>query len=60
MGHNGCDGSQASGPWVIGSGYRFTGAVLGAFLVLDVLGTNNAQLGRFWPFLGCFSDISWS
>ena len=24
MGHNGCDGSQASGPWAIGSGYRFT------------------------------------
>ena len=23
MGHNGCDGSQASGPWAIGSGYRF-------------------------------------
>ena len=29
----------------------------GAFLVLDVLGTNNAQLGHFWPFLGCFSGI---
>ena len=26
MGHNGCDGSQASGPWAIGPGYRFTGA----------------------------------
>ena len=26
MGHNGCDGSQASGPWAIGSGYRFNGA----------------------------------
>ena len=25
MGHNGFDGSQASGPWAIGSGYRFTG-----------------------------------
>ena len=25
MGHNGCDGSQASGPWAIGSGYRFKG-----------------------------------
>ena len=24
MGHNGCDGSQACGPWAIGSGYRFT------------------------------------
>ena len=24
MGHNGCDGSQASGPWAIGSGYRFS------------------------------------
>ena len=24
MGHNGCDGSQASEPWAIGSGYRFT------------------------------------
>ena len=24
MGHNGCDGSQTSGPWAIGSGYRFT------------------------------------
>ena len=24
MGHNECDGSQASGPWAIGSGYRFT------------------------------------
>ena len=24
MGHNGCDGSQASGPWAIGSGYCFT------------------------------------
>ena len=24
MGHNGFDGSQASGPWAIGSGYRFT------------------------------------
>ena len=23
MDHNGCDGSQASGPWAIGSGYRF-------------------------------------
>ena len=23
MGHNGCDGSQASGPWAMGSGYRF-------------------------------------
>ena len=23
MGHNGCDGAQASGPWAIGSGYRF-------------------------------------
>ena len=29
MGHNGCDGSQASGPWAIGSGYRFT-PLLGA------------------------------
>ena len=26
MGHNGCDGSQASGPWAIGSGYRFSSA----------------------------------
>ena len=26
MGHNGCDGSQASGPWAIGSGYRFSNA----------------------------------
>ena len=24
MGHNGCDSSQTSGPWAIGSGYRFT------------------------------------
>ena len=24
MGHGGCDGSQASGPWAIGSGYRFS------------------------------------
>ena len=24
MGQNGCDGSQASGPWAMGSGYRFT------------------------------------
>ena len=24
MCHNGCDGSQASWPWAIGSGYRFT------------------------------------
>ena len=24
MGHNGCDGSQAPGPWAIGSGYRFS------------------------------------
>ena len=24
MGHNGFDGSQASGPWAIGSLYRFT------------------------------------
>ena len=24
MGHNGCDGSQASRPWAIGSGYCFT------------------------------------
>ena len=24
MGVNGCDGSQASGPWAIGSGYHFT------------------------------------
>ena len=24
MGHNGCDGSQASGPWAMGSVYRFT------------------------------------
>ena len=24
MGHSGCDGSQASGPWAIGSGYRFS------------------------------------
>ena len=23
MGHNGCDESQASGPWAIGSAYRF-------------------------------------
>ena len=27
MGHNGCDGSQASGPWAIGSGYDFSGAL---------------------------------
>ena len=26
MGHTGCDGSQASGPWAIGSGYRFSTA----------------------------------
>ena len=26
MGHNGCDGSEASGPWAIGSGYRFSGS----------------------------------
>ena len=30
MGHNGCDGSQASGPWAIGSGYRFSGAGAGS------------------------------
>ena len=24
MGHNGCDGSRASGPWAIGSRYRFS------------------------------------
>ena len=30
MGHNGCDGSQASGPWAIGSGYRFTTTTLTA------------------------------
>ena len=24
MGHNGCDGLQAFGPWAIGSGYRFS------------------------------------
>ena len=24
MGHNGCDGSEASGPWAIGSEYRFS------------------------------------
>ena len=24
MGHEGCDPSQASGPWAIGSEYRFT------------------------------------
>ena len=24
MGHNECDGSQASGPWAMGSGYRFS------------------------------------
>ena len=28
MGHNGCDGSQASGPWAIGSGYRFSSGLL--------------------------------
>ena len=28
MGHNGCDGSQASGPRAIGSGYRFIGTEL--------------------------------
>ena len=31
MGHNGCDGSQASGPWAIGSGYRFTHTPLCTF-----------------------------
>ena len=30
MGHNGCDGSQASGPWAIGSGYRFSTCALRA------------------------------
>ena len=28
MGHNGCDGSQASGPWAIGSGYRFNNIII--------------------------------
>ena len=31
MGHNGCDGSQASGPWAIGSGYRFSTKSLAKF-----------------------------
>ena len=30
MGHNGCDSSQASGPWAIGSGYRFSTAGAGS------------------------------
>ena len=32
MGHNGCDGSQASGPWAIGSGYRFIRVVNAVFV----------------------------
>ena len=32
MGHNGCDGSQASGPWAIGSGYRFSIALLSEYI----------------------------
>ena len=36
MGHNGCDGSQASGPWAIGSVYRFT-ATLRSFLGVRLL-----------------------
>ena len=42
MGHNGCDGSQASGPWAIGSGYRFNTIVhgsLGTLLLADQLST---------------------
>ena len=32
----------------------------GPFLVLGLFVTNNAHLDHFWPFLGRFSDISWS
>ena len=46
MGHNGCDGSQASGPWAIGSGYRFSGGT-------DVLsrGRGGAEGGGHVPTL---------
>ena len=57
MGHNGCDGSQASGPWAIGSGYRFTrsqslcgvGSCPSTCVRMKVLATPN------YPFfhLGC-------
>ena len=36
MGHNGCDRSQASGPWAIGSGYRFTASIFYFFQLLDI------------------------
>ena len=44
MGHNGCDGSQASGPWAIGSGYRFNGA--GMIRWRPVLGLGFLQYTR--------------
>ena len=57
MGHNGCDGSQASLPWAIGSGYRFTtfaGAVPHVtFLVFLLLGfiQINGLLKLMWSMV---------
>ena len=61
MGHNGCDGSQASGPWAIGSGYRFNTRFLPRFLIV-VKSPPDVACSRafvaspwrvlFWTFLG--------
>ena len=56
MGHNGCDGSQASGPWAIGSGYRFIGKnveVVGIESRTSSLVTQNQTLG-----LSCLDGYS--
>ena len=41
MGHNGCDGSQASGLWAIGSGYRFT-----TFLIIMFTNAHPKEKGQ--------------
>ena len=51
MGHNGCDGSQAFGPWAIGSGYRFTMLQLCCLLYVEHL------LEAYW-YIGSLFGIS--
>ena len=42
MGNNGCDGSQASGPWAIGSGYRFSNT--GGFTIQKLFPPHKPQV----------------
>ena len=63
MGHNGCDGSQASGPWAIGSGYRFSGSLTCGLAAAVAEGAQPRELANQCSKAGsdpcCHLGVTW-